>query len=355
MNVGLVGNKIKEFKYYFEEYFSNFDVESSSFFCEKYQDLEGFFDEKTKDRLICIEVSSWKELQEVEELKNKYPDSIRLAFIEKSNLRLEEELLDYVHRIFLLDANKKSVLEVVDSLLELNQMLGSDEIKSIVGSVKSIPTSPAMYFKINKAMRSELTTINNISDLVKTEAGLVIRLLRLANSSFYSSGKNISDINQAITRLGLEELKRLVLTAEVFRNDSLKNSKELKKKALITSKLSEKILRGESSAMAGTASLLCEVGKIISEDEKNYEKAGAWLLGFWGFPLPIIEAVAFHRAPRKTNYRQFWVPECVYLSKAIVEGWDLDRDWLMMVDVDDEDVAGWRDWTQEAMKNSIED
>lgn len=355
MKVGLVGNKIKEFKDYFEDYFSKFDAESTSFFCEKYQDLETFFDEKTKDKLICFEVSSWKKIQEVEALKKKYPNSIRLAFIEKSNLSLEEELLDHVHRVFLLDADRKSILKVVDSLFELNQMLGSDEVKSIVGNIKTIPSSPSMYLKINKAMRSETTTMNHISELVKTDIGLVAKVLRLANSSFYSNGKTVSDVNQAITRLGLKELKRLILASEVFGNDNSQKSKELKKKALITSKLSEKILNGESSAMAGTASLLCEVGKVISEDEKNYDKVGAWLLGFWGFPLPIIEAVAFHRMPRKIGHRQFWVPECVYLSKALVEGWELNEEWLMMMDIEEESVEEWREWIKEAMKNSIED
>jgi HD-like signal output (HDOD) protein len=58
--------------------------------------------------------------------------------------------------------------------------------------------------------------------------------------------------------------------------------------------------------------------------------AGAYLLGLWGLPAPIVEAVAFHQQPAQSG-KVFWVTGAVHVAAALVEGHEPDTDYLRRV------------------------
>ena len=61
--------------------------------------------------------------------------------------------------------------------------------------------------------------------------------------------------------------------------------------------------------------------------------AGAYLLGLWGLPMPIVEAVGFHLQPQRSNTRSFWVTGAVHVALALVNGEAVDEDYLQRANV----------------------
>src|SRR5690606_14877465 len=125
----------------------------------------------------------------------------------------------------------------------------------------------------------------------------------------------------------------------------------MQERALATSQLAGKLLAGPSSELAATAGLLAEVGLLLpgiedsalpgSDDplteikagSPGYAEAGAYLLGLWGLPTPIVEAVAHQSRPRRMRSGGFWVTGAVHVASALVRGTTVDESYLHSVGV----------------------
>jgi HD-like signal output (HDOD) protein len=54
----------------------------------------------------------------------------------------------------------------------------------------------------------------------------------------------------------------------------------------------------------------------------SHAEIGAYLLGIWGLPYPVIEAVAHHHLPQRLAQSEFDVLAAVAVAHAFVEGDD---------------------------------
>jgi HD-like signal output (HDOD) protein len=50
----------------------------------------------------------------------------------------------------------------------------------------------------------------------------------------------------------------------------------------------------------------------------NHAEVAAYLLGLWGLPIPVVEAVALHHHPRKCSHLQFSPLTAVHAADALV-------------------------------------
>ena len=79
----------------------------------------------------------------------------------------------------------------------LNRDLRSGELE--------IPGFPDVAIRLNRALGDENIAIADVVALINSEPGLVSRLLKIANSSaFTTTGKNIADLQSAVNRLGFK-------------------------------------------------------------------------------------------------------------------------------------------------------
>jgi HD-like signal output (HDOD) protein len=162
----------------------------------------------------------------------------------------------------------------------------------------------------------------------------------------------------AVTRLGHQTLLRMVLTIEAFGSSLTIDSRqreEMQSRALRAADLARRLLPGPSAELAATASLLAEVGRLlpgvasdsadVSPDMPGYAEAGAYLLGLWGLPMPIVEAVAFQHQPGRMRTPGFWVTGAVHVATALVSGREPDEAYLRSVGMLDR-LPQWRQWAQ---------
>ncbi len=90
-----------------------------------------------------------------------------------------------------------------------------------LGSIDSFPTPlfSDTTIKIVQLSNDE-QSISKLSDLVKTDPFLVLSILKLANSVTYRGAYQIVDINQALSRIGMDELTMMIMTL-YFKNSFL--------------------------------------------------------------------------------------------------------------------------------------
>jgi diguanylate cyclase (GGDEF)-like protein len=99
----------------------------------------------------------------------------------------------------------------------------SEEVLEQILQSNELPTLPVVASKLLTITAKEETTLTDIANLITRDVALSSKVLRVSNSSFYSFPQQIATINQAVSILGTNAVRSLVLSFS-FLNLRSKNS-----------------------------------------------------------------------------------------------------------------------------------
>lgn len=288
-------------------------------------------------------------------LRDHHPGAVRILLLEPGQGGDAMHALDSAHRVLQKPLDAGELIDAVESVADLRSLLDNEELKRSIGLIDALPPAPRMYIELVQLMRDPDVSMAEIAYVLSQDPALAAKVLRLCNSAFFSAGREITDIRSAVTRLGLGMLRQMVLASETFGRAAGEPSgidrEAMQERALATSQLAGKLLAGPSSELAATAGLLAEVGLLlpgiedvavagssdlaseIKPGSPGYAEAGAYLLGLWGLPTPIVEAVAHQGRPRRMRSGGFWVTGAVHVASALVRGTTVDESYLHSVGV----------------------
>lgn len=182
---------------------------------------------------------------------------------------------------------------------------------------------PQVVVKVLALLGDEDVEITDIAEEVGNDQGLATHILALANSAFYRGSAQIQSIEQAVIRLGLREIKGVVLMISlknVFKSNSHpKLAQALWQHSLATALVSKRLceLTGGDGEDAFTAGLVHDIGKAVvlalyekliaqneldevSEDtlarvvDEFHVETGRLLAKEWELPQVASEAIVAH-------------------------------------------------------------
>ncbi|MCF6148536.1 MAG: GGDEF domain-containing protein [Candidatus Kuenenia sp.] len=215
-------------------------------------------------------------------------------------------------------------------------MKKEDIINNILKS-PALPTLPAVASDLISITSKEETTIKEIADLLSKDVSLSAKVLKIANSAYYGFTYKISTIQQAISCIGINAIRSLVLSFsflaikggnkseffnyEDFLTKSLAN-------AVVARLIKEKIDNYDLEEVF-IAGLLKDIGKLIissthpklydqiAKAAQNSEKKITGLeheivgidhaqIGYevaksWGFPAVLSIPIQYHHFPEKNK------------------------------------------------------
>jgi putative nucleotidyltransferase with HDIG domain len=224
-------------------------------------------------------------------------------------------------------------------------------LESLLSRINDIPTLPGSVLRVMQMIEDPFCSSSDLAKVIQADPAMAAKVLKLANSSYYGFRQKISNIPQAVTLLGFATLKNTLLAAAVFDMFRMSGTgfdlPALWTHSVTTAtaaKLLAKRTRYPQSEKAFTAALMHDMGKIIlarfvpqalteivdtiqSEHLAMYDAEkkimglshpalGAWVLGRWGLPAPIVEAVEFHHHPTRAQ-TAFDLAGIVYLANIL--------------------------------------
>jgi len=95
----------------------------------------------------------------------------------------------------------------------------------------------------------------------------------------------------------------------------------------------------------------------------THAEVGAYLLGLWGFPAPVVEAVAMHHFPKPSPNRSFSLVTALHVANALAHERaetpsptppsEVDRQYLASIGMQNR-LSSWRECTNErALKEAV--
>ena len=249
---------------------------------------------------------------------------------------------------------------------------------------------PQLYQKLTELLADPDFSMSDAAHLVEQDPGLSAKVLQLVNSAFFGVPQRLSNVRSAVTYIGTNMLKSLVLTVEVFRGfDGLGQRiapfsiDTLLLHSLTTANIARLLLRErQGSEDAFIAGILHDIGLLILESQKpelfgeamevhraekltlveaetkilgvTHAEVTAYLLGVWGLPYPIVDAVARHHRPDSVADPCLDVLTATYVADALAEeagaglgcgslvDSPLDEEFLQTIGVADQ-LPAWRE------------
>lgn len=90
---------------------------------------------------------------------------------------------------------------------------------ALLRMIDDLPTVPETLVRIWQIVDDPLSTCDTLADVVRLDAPLSVKVLRLANSPYYNlGGQHVADIGAAVSVLGFEAIKHLAICVSVATN-----------------------------------------------------------------------------------------------------------------------------------------
>lgn len=334
--------------------------------------------------------------QLLDEVMQRNPKTLRFIRASLGDQQGAMKCVGMAHQYLVKPSDVATVRSALDRSFALEAWLPGESAQKVLAQMKKLPSPPNLYFKIVSELQSPDASMENIGELIQRDLVLSAKLLQVVNSAVFGLQLQVSSASEAVIYLGMETTKSLVLLAHTFSYfDKLKEANfsvdKLWRHSLAAGKVAEKIARAETRDLevigqAFTAGMLHDIGKLLlaanmptefkaalkrARDEQvllweaeaavlgvTHAELGASLLGIWGLPVPIVEAVALHHLPARFLNKAFCPVTAVHAGNAIEHEMEPDNQGLVAGQLDEnylteiglaERSAVWRDLCQEKM------
>lgn len=262
--------------------------------------------------------------------QKRYPHVVRVATT--TDPRREHTLpsATSAHQLLGKPYGALDLLPVLERAMELRVLLHSDVLRRLVTRNNELPTAPSTHLELAAAIRKADADVAEVAELVERDPALVARLLQLTSSAFFGRRHPPPTLRDAVMTVGLQTLEALVLemgVVQVFESDALAlDLADFQRRSLATACIARGLTPDpEEAQRAFVAGLLHGVGNLVvasrspklfarcrrEADERRCSLAmvqlelmgatdaevGAYLLGIWGLPQNLVEAIADQHRP----------------------------------------------------------
>jgi len=336
---------LKGYQRSLEPYISNWDV----YFCTSATEALELMNKQPIDAVITdLRMPGMDGITLLEQVIQHYPSVMR--FIMSGNVEEPDAFraASLAHQLIAKPSDIQKIRSIVEETCLLRDTLSDKKLVKLVTGIKSLPSVPTLYVRLLKEFELEQPTLAKVGEIISMDVAMTAKILQLVNSAFFSIPYTVSNLNQALSILGLNTIKALVLSVGVFsqyqsRSYNAFSIEELWQHSIFVGNLSRSIavsagltrLEQDEAQMAG---ILHDVGKLIQSDvpgffrlltmntkipalqmEYHYlgtshAEIGAYMLSLWGLPSGVIKAVAFHHNPAKETAFKVDPVTAVYLA-----------------------------------------
>jgi putative nucleotidyltransferase with HDIG domain len=271
----------------------------------------------------------------LEKVAEEHPTVSRVILTAQADEELVFQSVNVAHQFISKTWDPRALIKKVRKLVLLRQNNLSPQLVETICAIDRLPSMPEVYTELVEAVADPATNLRDLAKVVERDAAISAKLLQLANSAFFGLRGEVSSIGDAISFLGIETLRYLVLmvgVCEQFNATSFPRGfvEGVWNHSIQTASIARMIAESEHTSLAMAeqsfvAGLLHDLGKLILaesfsksyadvldfakaldrplwEAERQILKAthsdvGAYLLDLWGLPDVVTRAVAMHHEP----------------------------------------------------------
>jgi len=230
-------------------------------------------------------------------------------------------------------------------------------IDTLLSNLTGLPSIPDVVTKIINMVNDPNVDFKRVASEIATDQSITTNVLKLANSAYYSKGKEIESVEKAIVTLGIREVKDIVVVAStkqildrsVIGYDLAKG--DLWKHNVAVAMLAKKIALDKKMRQVAdivfTGGIIHDVGKTViaifvahtfaeilalvqsdgipfPEAERrimgyDHQEIGQFILKKWKFPEVLENIVRYHHNPSEAPEQSALQTSIVHVANIICQ------------------------------------
>jgi len=285
-------------------------------------------------------------------IRDRFPGAARVILSGYSESDISARALPVAHRFLSKPCNESELRNTIERLCALQELVNSPAIRTIVGKVNRLPSLSYTYTRLMRIVTQPNTSIDQVAEIIQQDVAMSAKVLQLTNSAFFGLSQRVINLSSAVAYLGIETIKNLALTYEVFKAfeagshiapsvyDSIQHH------SLQTAAIAGALpLKRGIREITVVAALLHDIGSLFLaskmpdefctarsrasergcepfevEEEllgASHAEIGAYLLRLWGIPDLAVEAIAHHHHPTRVPHSEFDSTVAVYVADLL--------------------------------------
>jgi HD-like signal output (HDOD) protein len=280
------------------------------------------------------------------------PQVVRILLSSHAEMESVLRSAPVAHRYLNKPCDPQELESAIERANGLRALVTSDSVRRSVGRIRTLPSLPRIYAELTRALEDPRAGVGEVSRVLGRDVAMSAKILQLVNCAFLRPSQRITKIDHAVGYLGVEMVKSLVLSAEVFRTAGAdprarRSIERSHTHALLVAQVAAGCFREPHKAQEAMLSgMMHDVGELVlatvlhddfelvvsavtagaADQEKierdvfgaSHAEIGAYLLGLWGLPEGVAETAAFHHDPRRLPHGVFDVVDAVHVADALV-------------------------------------
>lgn len=290
-------------------------------------------------------------------VQQRYPRIVRIVLSGQADRRSILSAIAPAHQFLSKPCDPDQLRLMLEKTLALTDLLQNSNLKCFISRLKCVPSLPLLYQQVTSELQSTDPSALRLGEIIAQDMAMTAKLLQIVNSAAYGTYAPISEPRQAILQMGLDTVQSMVLSLGIFSafDSHLMGpgqTERLWEHTVSVSRFSKTIassqgIAGRDLDQYNSAGLLHDIGKLImaSADPVQYRRivasaistgtrlevlefqefgcthaeVGAYLLGVWGLPTAIVEAVAWNHRPSESPIAEFSPLAAVHVASAFDE------------------------------------
>ncbi len=313
------------------------------------------------------------------EIKRIFPRTIRFAMVQNLENPIIPQVSQYVHQFVTKPITREHLKNRVNRTLRLKSILNNEKVVNLVKDTTTVPSLPEIYLQIEEEAGKPNFSLPKIANLISKDPNLAAKVLQIVNSALFGIQREVTNIGFAITYLGVNVIKSLVFYIQLLSSfkitkDNRKYLEQIWQHSLIVASTSYRLAQKFFSHKydidsAYTAGVLHDIGKFVLLNTSTYPQnvktlseqkfidnleaeqeifgcthaeIGGYLLGLWGFPHGIVEAVVFHHQPSLLEATDFTLASAIHFANMLyylpyidikhIRSIGFERDFLTLIE-----------------------
>jgi HD-like signal output (HDOD) protein len=282
----------------------------------------------------------------------RHPGVVRIILSGQNELEGALRAVPVAHQFLTKPCDAAMLRVAIERATSLSKVMDNKLLENIVGSVRDLPVLPRTFLSLRQVLAAPDVSMKAVVRIVEQDVAVSAKILQLVNSAFFGLPREVSSVQTAVTFLGLDMIQGLVLSTEVFHVFEKTRAipgfsfEELHAHSQLVTKIAGRIpVAAHIRGIAVVAGMLHDVGKLVlatrstqhfiralegAREEKkplfvieeelmgvSHAEVGAYLLGLWGLPTPVVEAVAHSHHPERIPQESLDAVGIIYIANFL--------------------------------------
>ena len=269
----------------------------------------------------------------LELVRERSPGTVRIVLSGYFESATALRAVPVAHQYLAKPCDPRKLREAIERSCGFATLLPDEALRRVVGAIGALPALPRTSLLLAAALEKPDVPLGEIGRIVEHDVAITAKLLQLVNSAFFCLPYRVTSVRGAVAYLGLDTLKQLVLSIDLFRTMQPRQTimgfslTAFEEHSHLTARIAARLPAAEAVVAAGVvASVLHDAGKLVlaahlpREFERTLEASrteqrplhvveleqigtthaeiGAYLLGLWGLTGAVVDAVSRHHRPQ---------------------------------------------------------